>query len=112
MPAVGAQIHVDRDTVTYGKRVADRTVDSSGSPEGGHPPDTDGPPPPAAAVLYGPSEPSAPSADVTPVIRRLDAPADGVPPVIADLDELRRVADALAGGSGPVAVDVDSKISW
>lgn len=37
----------------------------------------------------------------------LAEPADGVPPVVTDPDALREAAEALAGGSGPVAVDTE-----
>jgi ribonuclease D len=38
---------------------------------------------------------------------RLDAPRDGVPPVVADAEALRVAALALAAGQGPVAVDAE-----
>ena len=37
----------------------------------------------------------------------LTEPAEGVPPVVADLSALRRAATALAGAKGPVAVDTE-----
>ena len=48
-----------------------------------------------------PTEPTG--ADPVP----LTEPADGVPPVVADAQALRRAADALAGATGPVAVDTE-----
>ena len=38
---------------------------------------------------------------------RLDAPRDGVPPVVADPSLLRATVEALAAGHGPVAVDAE-----
>ena len=38
---------------------------------------------------------------------RLDAPRDGVPPVVADPSVLRATVEALAAGHGPVAVDAE-----
>jgi len=35
------------------------------------------------------------------------APADGLPPVVADRDALRAAAAAMAAGSGPIAVDAE-----
>ncbi|HLU97828.1 MAG TPA: HRDC domain-containing protein [Thermobifida alba] len=37
----------------------------------------------------------------------LSEPRDGIPPVVADEEELARVAAAFAAGSGPVAVDAE-----
>src|SRR5690606_33136405 len=37
----------------------------------------------------------------------LSEPRDGIPPVVADEEELARVAAACAAGSGPVAVDAE-----
>ncbi|MBY8847302.1 ribonuclease D [Saccharothrix longispora] len=48
-----------------------------------------------------PTEPTG--ADPVPLVE----PADGVPPVVADAPSLRRAADALAGATGPVAVDTE-----
>jgi ribonuclease D len=39
--------------------------------------------------------------------QRLDSPRDGVPPVIGDQAGLRAVIDALAAGTGPIAVDAE-----
>jgi len=41
--------------------------------------------------------------DIAPLL----APADGVPEVITTPDQFARAADALAGGSGPIAVDTE-----
>lgn len=38
---------------------------------------------------------------------QLTEPADGVPPVIDDADGLRRAAEAIASGTGPIAVDAE-----
>jgi ribonuclease D len=45
-------------------------------------------------------------AESRPLVR-LDAPRDGVPPVITDAAALRDAAQALAAGHGPVAVDAE-----
>ncbi len=42
-----------------------------------------------------------------PVITRLDFPADGVPDVVADEASYLRAVQALAAGTGPVAVDAE-----
>ncbi|MYW72138.1 ribonuclease D, partial [Pseudonocardia sp. SID8383] len=52
--------------------------------------------PPASATPDG-------SPDPVPLLR----PADGLPQVTATPDDLARVAAAIAGGSGPVAVDAE-----
>jgi ribonuclease D len=44
--------------------------------------------------------------DPRPVVR-LDAPRDGVPPVVVDVAALKDTVRALAAGSGPVAVDAE-----
>ncbi|HEY3611351.1 MAG TPA: ribonuclease D [Pseudonocardiaceae bacterium] len=49
----------------------------------------------------------APSASAEPESVPLTRPADGVPPVITELAQLRAAADALAAGSGPVAMDTE-----
>ncbi|WP_141277122.1 HRDC domain-containing protein [Pseudonocardia hydrocarbonoxydans] len=59
-----------------------------------NPEDPDGPPAPE-----GTPEGPAP----TPLL----APADGLPPVVADRDALRATAEAFAAGTGPVAVDAE-----
>ncbi|WP_352396616.1 ribonuclease D [Kineosporia sp. NBRC 101677] len=41
------------------------------------------------------------------MLERLDAPRDGVPPVVSDIATLQQVIDAFAAGSGPVAVDAE-----
>jgi ribonuclease D len=41
------------------------------------------------------------------VVVRLDAPRDGVPPVVTDARTLEATVAALAGGRGPVAVDAE-----
>ncbi len=48
-----------------------------------------------------------PSPDEAPPIQMLAAPVDGVPAVTADPTALQEVAQALAGGTGPVAVDAE-----
>jgi ribonuclease D len=46
--------------------------------------------------------------DATPrPLVRLEAPRDGVPPVVADTTALQATARALAAGHGPVAVDAE-----
>src|SRR5699024_2294184 len=45
--------------------------------------------------------------DEAPPIQMLAAPVDGVPAVTADPAALQEVAQALAGGTGPVAVDAE-----
>jgi ribonuclease D len=51
---------------------------------------------------------AADSTDTTPApLRRLDFPADGVPPVIVDPAGLTRTIDALIAGTGPIAVDAE-----
>jgi ribonuclease D len=47
------------------------------------------------------------AASPRPEVPVLDAPRDGVPPLVTDEEGLRRAAAALAGGSGPVAVDAE-----
>jgi len=49
----------------------------------------------------------APSENAEPESVPLTRPADGVPPVITELAQLRAAADALAAGSGPVAMDTE-----
>jgi ribonuclease D len=49
----------------------------------------------------------AASGEVERPLRRLDAPADGVPPVTVDEAGLARVIEAFAAGTGPVAVDAE-----
>ncbi|WP_298457055.1 HRDC domain-containing protein [uncultured Cellulomonas sp.] len=44
-----------------------------------------------------------PELDVVPLVQ----PADGVPPVLTTPDELARVVEAFAAGTGPVAVDAE-----
>ena len=85
--------------MTYGKRVADHIRDDPVTSEGGHSPDH-----PEAGE---PAEPTAVEPGPAATARRLDTPGDGVPPVVADPDALRRVTEAMAAGSGPVAVDAE-----
>ncbi len=47
------------------------------------------------------------STDAQPESVPLTRPADGVPPVIIEQAQLRAAADALAAGSGPVAMDTE-----
>jgi len=42
-----------------------------------------------------------------PALRRLDAPGDGVPEVTVDRAGLAAVVEALAAGTGPIAVDAE-----
>lgn len=42
-----------------------------------------------------------------PDVPVLDAPREGLPPLVTTVEELRRTVGALAGGSGPVAVDAE-----
>jgi len=49
----------------------------------------------------------APAPEEQRLAVRLDAPRDGVPPVIADPDALAATVRALASGHGPVAVDAE-----
>jgi ribonuclease D len=49
--------------------------------------------------------PPAPPLDDEPVL--LTEPADGVPPVVTTPDQLTQTISALAGGTGPVAVDAE-----
>lgn len=51
--------------------------------------------------------PGDPSPDGSPDPVPLLAPADGLPPVTASPDALTEVAAAIAGGTGPVAVDAE-----
>jgi ribonuclease D len=49
-----------------------------------------------------------PAAEAPPrELRLLDAPRDGVPPVVVTADGLARAVTALAEGAGPVAVDAE-----
>jgi ribonuclease D len=73
----------------------------------------------APVVVAGPDAPDASSApdateapDATAAIearplQRLDAPADGVPPVIGDRAGLDEVIARMAAGTGPLAVDAE-----
>jgi ribonuclease D len=54
----------------------------------------------------GPAEEPAVSEPERPVVR-LDAPRDGVPPVVTTPAALQAAVAALAGGHGPVAVDAE-----
>lgn len=47
------------------------------------------------------------AAPAAPPLTLLDAPRDGIPPVIADPQALAEAVAALAAGSGPVAVDAE-----
>ncbi|MFN8080254.1 MAG: HRDC domain-containing protein [Kineosporiaceae bacterium] len=47
------------------------------------------------------------AAPAAPPLTLLDAPRDGIPPVIADPQTLAEAVAALAAGSGPVAVDAE-----
>lgn len=49
----------------------------------------------------------APAAPDAPAPLLVTAPADGLPDVVDTHDALERTLDALAGGSGPVAVDTE-----
>jgi ribonuclease D len=52
-------------------------------------------------------EPEHEPAEAEPALVPLDEPADGVPDVVTDERRLVAVADALARGSGPVALDAE-----
>lgn len=45
--------------------------------------------------------------EAQPILTPLRQPADGVPDAINDPKNLQRVADAIAAGSGPVAIDAE-----
>ena len=45
--------------------------------------------------------------DPAPVMVLLDMPADGVPDVVMDEGELLRAAQAIAAGTGPIAIDAE-----
>lgn len=47
------------------------------------------------------------SLDPGPQLPLVNAPADGVPPVVVEERDLLRAAEALAGGAGPVGVDAE-----
>ncbi|MBE1876815.1 ribonuclease D [Myceligenerans pegani] len=53
------------------------------------------------------NEPPAPSADDGAAVTPLTEPAGGLPPVTTRPDELEKVADAFARGTGPVAADAE-----
>lgn len=70
------------------------------------PVDDPGPPAeqqPVATTAQRTPDPAAANGEPVPLTR----PADGVPPVITDMAELRVAAEALAAGSGPVAMDTE-----
>jgi ribonuclease D len=46
-------------------------------------------------------------AQARPEPELLTEPRDGTPDVVTDLDELRRTAEAIAAGTGPIAVDTE-----
>ncbi len=74
----------------------------------GAPQRTSGPPQPAPGSPQARGDAAEPApAPETPASELLDRPADGVPDVVADERTLLAVADALAAGSGPVAVDAE-----
>ncbi|HZG93013.1 MAG TPA: ribonuclease D, partial [Pseudonocardia sp.] len=50
---------------------------------------------------------AAPDPEPEPAPRPLLAPADGLPPVVADRSALAATAAAFAAGSGPIAVDAE-----
>ena len=56
-----------------------------------------------SADAIEPEAPEVPPRELHP----LDAPRDGVPPVLTTPAELARAADALRAGTGPVAVDAE-----
>ncbi len=53
------------------------------------------------------AEPAAPHDEQGPQLVPLITPADGVPDVITDERTLRRAADAIAAGTGPVGMDAE-----
>ncbi len=73
--------------MSYGKGVADHTLEIPPNPDDGH------------SSTDEPIEP--------PVIPRLDTPRDGVPPVVIDAQGLARIVEAFAAGTGPVAMDAE-----
>ncbi|MEO3939175.1 HRDC domain-containing protein [Dermatophilaceae bacterium Soc4.6] len=80
--------------------------DDSGTPAAS--PD-DGPTPVAADVdtdprtTEEPEEPAQPERELVPLL----APADGVPDVVTEERELLEAAEAMARGTGPVAIDAE-----
>jgi ribonuclease D len=52
-------------------------------------------------------DPESTASEQTPEAPLLSEPRDGIPPVVADDEELARVAAKFAAGSGPVAVDAE-----
>jgi ribonuclease D len=63
-------------------------------------------PVPRSAVDFANAGDDRPAPEA-PATTPLHEPADGVPPVLTEPDELRRLAAALAAGTGPVAVDAE-----
>ncbi len=56
-----------------------------------------------SADALEPAAPEAPARELRP----LDAPSDGVPPVVTTAEGLAGVVEALVAGTGPVAVDAE-----
>lgn len=54
-----------------------------------------------------PGDPAVSTPDVTPVTIPLEAPRDGVPPVVATTAALAKTVRGFAAGHGPVAVDAE-----
>jgi len=73
------------------------------------PPSVDGAPPdPAVVAPVGVDDPEATGAAPDgPAAIPLAAPREGVPPVIVSPAALREAAEALAAGTGPVAIDAE-----
>ncbi len=66
-------------------------------------------PDPAAATRTAPDDgrDDAAGPDAAPEVPLLTEPADGIPAVVATPEALARTVEALAGGTGPVAVDAE-----
>ncbi|WP_084343234.1 ribonuclease D [Piscicoccus intestinalis] len=63
---------------------------------------------PAQPSETPPAKPTAEAAlDPGPQLPLVNAPADGVPPVVVEERDLVRAAEALAAGTGPVGVDAE-----
>ncbi|MGY2079367.1 HRDC domain-containing protein [Modestobacter sp. SYSU DS0657] len=63
--------------------------------------------PTASTQPTGPTGPTGPTVDEGPPAIPLLAPRDGLPPVVETSTALVSYADALAAGTGPVAVDAE-----
>ncbi|MGY1750880.1 HRDC domain-containing protein [Modestobacter sp. SYSU DS0511] len=63
--------------------------------------------PTASTGASEPTEPTGPTVDESPPAIPLLAPRDGLPPVVETSTALVAYADALAAGTGPVAVDAE-----